>query len=259
MGSSNSASRVSPSADADAGELERLFFRHSKDGMLLVRVVRGEDGSERFVLQAENPAAKERLNSLGQTGDFHSRDIEAVFPAWLHKHALIHYRACVSTREVRRYEIQQPNGGMTHESIATPVIGADGKTVDYIIVVMRDIADRVIQERKLNSALAKAEEANRSKTEFFASMSHELRTPLNAILGFSELMESGIGGALNERHRQYIEYTFGGAVSTCCASFPTFWTCRKLEAGHFKLHEAMVSVAGAGPGLRPDGTRTRAP
>jgi signal transduction histidine kinase len=242
MGLPNSSSWISLPADAEPGERERLFFQHSGDGMILVRVERAPDGTARFRLQAENPAAAARLASLGQAADFQDRDIEQVFPPWLYKRALIHYSACAASGQARRYEIGQPNGGITHESIATPVMSADGRDVEYILVVMRDIAERVLQERKLNSALARAEEANRSKSEFFASMSHELRTPLNAILGFSELMENGIGGALNERHRQYIEY-IRGSGQHLLRIISDILDLSKIEAGRFRLHEADVSLA----------------
>jgi signal transduction histidine kinase len=48
------------------------------------------------------------------------------------------------------------------------------------------------------------EMANRAKAEFLANMSHELRTPLNAIIGFSEIMETRLFGALGSA--KYGEY-----------------------------------------------------
>ena len=54
------------------------------------------------------------------------------------------------------------------------------------------------------SSRRRAEEANQAKSKFLANMSHELRTPLNAIIGFSEIMESGMFGALGSD--KYVEY-----------------------------------------------------
>ena len=50
----------------------------------------------------------------------------------------------------------------------------------------------------------RAEEANQTKSKFLANMSHELRTPLNAVIGFSEIMELGMFGALGAD--KYYEY-----------------------------------------------------
>ena len=46
----------------------------------------------------------------------------------------------------------------------------------------------MMQQKKVESALADAECATRAKSVFLANMSHELRTPLNAIIGYSDML-----------------------------------------------------------------------
>jgi signal transduction histidine kinase len=42
---------------------------------------------------------------------------------------------------------------------------------------------------ELRQAVARAESANRAKSEFLSRMSHQLRTPMNAVLGFAQIIE----------------------------------------------------------------------
>ena len=65
-------------------------------------------------------------------------------------------------------------------------------------IELADLAEKYSREKN------RAEEANQTKSKFLANMSHELRTPLNAIIGFSEIMESGMFGALgSEKYQEY--------------------------------------------------------
>ncbi|MGE0459640.1 MAG: ATP-binding protein [Bauldia sp.] len=64
---------------------------------------------------------------------------------------------------------------------------------------MVELADKLAEEKE------RALEGSRAKSAFLANISHELRTPLNAIIGFSEIMQSGMFGALGSP--KYAEYS----------------------------------------------------
>ncbi len=52
---------------------------------------------------------------------------------------------------------------------------------------------------------AEAQLANKSKSEFLANMSHEIRTPINAILGYTDIIQQGIAGEVNDAQRKHLE------------------------------------------------------
>jgi cell cycle sensor histidine kinase DivJ len=67
------------------------------------------------------------------------------------------------------------------------------------------LIDRPKQVAKTDpgDAEAKAREAVRQRTAFFASLGHDLKTPLNAIIGYADMMRHGVRGPLPEAYQDY--------------------------------------------------------
>jgi len=60
------------------------------------------------------------------------------------------------------------------------------------------------QLKALTTSVLQVKESEKIKTEFLANVSHELRTPLNSIIGFSEVLNNGFYGALNEKQSEFV-------------------------------------------------------
>ncbi|MBX9828771.1 MAG: PAS domain-containing protein [Xanthobacteraceae bacterium] len=97
--------------------------------------------------------------------------------------------------------------------------------------------------RKYSEEKTRAEEANQAKSKFLANMSHELRTPLNAIIGFSEIMASGMFGALGSD--KYYEYCrdIHGSGEYLLDVINDVLDMSKIEAGRLKLDLEQVELA----------------
>ncbi|HEY3636835.1 MAG TPA: MHYT domain-containing protein, partial [Rhizomicrobium sp.] len=95
----------------------------------------------------------------------------------------------------------------------------------------------------LTAALAAADAASQTKSQFLAAMSHELRTPLNAIIGFSELIKKEVFGPLGSpRYSEYLgDIERSGAH--LLALINDILDISRCETGHVHLHEEDVDAA----------------
>jgi len=80
------------------------------------------------------------------------------------------------------------------------------------VTFFRDITERIKSQESLHLALAKADEANKAKSDFLASMSHELRTPLNAVLGFAQMLQFDPKNPLKKEQNDYVESILEGGA-----------------------------------------------
>jgi len=68
---------------------------------------------------------------------------------------------------------------------------------------IRDATKERRTEKKIKEAKAKAEKANKAKSEFLAMMSHELRTPMHGILSYSQLGIKRIESGTTDKLKRY--------------------------------------------------------
>jgi signal transduction histidine kinase len=104
------------------------------------------------------------------------------------------------------------------------------------------LRDREAAYEALRLAKEEAEAVSQAKSGFLATMSHELRTPLNAIIGFSEMMQREVLGALgNEQYRAYVD-DIHASGSHLLQIINDILDLSKAEAGKIDLSEDMFDL-----------------
>ena len=138
------------------------------------------------------------------------------------------------------------DGSRFWANVVITALRDDNGTLVGFAKVTRDLTERKIAEQqRLEDArrVAISEEANRAKAGFLAAMSHELRTPLNAIAGYTDLLLTGVGGAVSEQHRDYLE-RIRGSQQHLLSIINDILNFSRIEAGQLEYRVEAVSLRG---------------
>ena len=157
-----------------------------------------------------------------------------------------------SLRESSNYFSFVPDKKMWTRIHFYPVKDENGKNIEIVMLVdnisgymnsevekIKLIYELEIKNFELNSALVKADEANRLKSEFLAVMSHELRTPISAMLGFSQLLLNDRG--LEASQKENADYINKSADRLLCV-LNDILEISIIEAGKLELKYEELDV-----------------
>ncbi len=108
--------------------------------------------------------------------------------------------------------------------------GPGGRAV-RLVGTSKDITERVLHERALEAAVARADAANRAKADFLATMSHEIRTPINGVIGLARMLRAS---DLPPREAGWVR-TVGSCADTLLALVNDVLDFSKIEAGQMTV------------------------
>ena len=126
----------------------------------------------------------------------------------------------------------------------------DSSVLDYaavplpdgaVLLTFVDVTASATIETALRERNEALETADRLKSEFVANMSYELRTPLNSIIGFTELMENGYVGPLNDRQMDYVRSVLS-ASHQLRELINDILDLAVIEAGAMELEVSTIAV-----------------
>ena len=145
------------------------------------------------------------------------------------------------SKEVHDLKLSRKDGTYLYTLFSTSPIFDDREQYIGALGMFTDITERKRAE-ELRIEKEHLEYASRAKSEFLASMSHELRTPLNSVLGFSQLLDEGVAGELNEKQKHFVDdiYTSGQFLLNLINDILDL---SKVEAGKIVLNKEKMHVS----------------
>ena len=108
---------------------------------------------------------------------------------------------------------------------------------------LKTVAGNLSAAMQRELTLERIKAANRAKDDFLANMSHELRTPLNHIIGFTELVADRRIGALNEKQKEYLDFSLQSSRHLL-SLINDILDLSKIEAGKMDLDLSTIDLNG---------------
>ena len=131
-------------------------------------------------------------------------------------------------------QLRHDNKDIKYRAVPLP----DGNT----LLTFTDVSDAVRAEKALVERAEALEAADKLKGAFLAHVSHEVRTPLTSISGFSEALDLGLFGGLNDKQREYV-LNIRRSADDLAGIIDAIIDLSAIDAGAMELKLSKVDVA----------------
>lgn len=116
------------------------------------------------------------------------------------------------------------------------------------LIVAQDVTELRRQATALRTSLDKEREVvetmrrlDRAKDDFISTVSHELRTPLTSIVGYTEMLQEGVAGEVDDEQHRLLEIVRRNA-ERLTTLVEDLLTLSRMEAGSFTVESVVVDL-----------------
>lgn len=161
-----------------------------------------------------NPAAEKTFGYAQQ--ETTGRPLaDLIIPATLrerHRLGLERYLATGATVVMgKRVEMTAMRRDGTEFPVELTIVRIPDREPPLFTGFLRDITEAKRREREIERTHTELRRSNAELESFAYVASHDLQEPLRTVIAFTQLLESRIGGSLDDEAREAIEYVVGGA------------------------------------------------